>query len=928
VRWTNEEHVRSEVASAVARSLRRSTGLAILVCGAGLFFGGILVGARASRQGRKLVAAGAFAAPTLVLLAVVSLTVTQMQSSHAPGLQLEGELDDGDLTFGKYIEYGDGDLTSGIAGLGDRVMDAVERAAEEAKSDTAVGAAWPATAMAPGAPGGKPGAWAGSELGPGTAADESADEMVALEEGRERVAQLENLRKLGYVGGDDHPGLLWVEDATEEGKKKRAARLVREYAHRAAEWRGVRDDFAEVLAWSPLLVTDAKGEATFEFDTSDSITSFRVLVDAHDGRGALGSGDAEFSNRVPFFAEPKFPLALTAGDEVDLPVVVGNDSGAALDVRARVRPDGVLLGLRDATGDARISVDAGARGRAIVPLVALGGRGAASLDVEVSGGAGFLDRSRRTIDVHPRGYPVAVRRSGTLEKTDASTFQLPDRLSRASLRGGLRIYPSTLSTLVDGLDAMLQEPHGCFEQVSSTNYPNVLVLNYLEEQRAAPPAVAARARDLLAKGYAMLTGYECRNRGFEWFGKDPAHEGLTAYGVLEFADMARVFDVDRTLVERSRDWLLGRRDGNGGYKRLENGYDGFARAPQNVHDAYVTWALSEADAATDLAADLALLERRVDEGADPYVVALAANAFRNRGHAAAKRALDRLAAMQRADGGFDAKGTSITSSVGKNLEMETTALAALAFARSPDRLANSEAAVRFLLANRDGGRFGATQATILALRALTEHAKASRRTATDHEITVLVNGSEVAGRSIRAGAPGVVEFGAEVVDALVPGENRIEVRTTGAEALPWAFTLDFTTDLPANDPECAIGIETSLASSDVREGASVEARVEVTNRTDAPQAMTIARVGVPAGLEPRAERLEELKKAGAIDFFELRPREVVLYWTALRPKAEKRVAFDLTAAIPGRFEGPASSAYLYYGDDRKTWSAPLRATVR
>jgi hypothetical protein len=284
--------------------------------------------------------------------------------------------------------------------------------------------------------------------------------------------------------------------------------------------------------------------------------------------------------------------------------------------------------------------------------------------------------------------------------------------------------------------------------------------------------------------------------------------------------------------------------------------------------------------------------------------------------------------MQRPDGGFDAKGTSITSSVGTNLEIETTALAALAFARTPERLANSEAAARFLLANRNGGRFGATQATILALRALTVHAKASRRTATDHEITVVVNGTEVGGRTIAAGTPGVVEFGAEVLDGLVPGENRVAFRTTGAEALPWALALDFTTDLPANDPACAIGIETSLASSDVREGASVEARVVVSNRTDAPQAMTIARIGVPGGLEPRAERLEELRKAGEIDFFELRPREVVLYWTALRPKAERRVAFDLTAAIPGRYEGPASSAYLYYGDDRKTWSAPLRATVR
>ena len=59
-----------------------------------------------------------------------------------------------------------------------------------------------------------------------------------------------------------------------------------------------------------------------------------------------------------------------------------------------------------------------------------------------------------------------------------------------------------------------------------------------------------------------------------------------------------------------------------------------------------------------------------------------------------------------------------------------------------------------------------------------------------------------------------------------------------------------------------------------------------------------------------------------------RPREVVLYWRGMKAKEERRVSFDLTAAIPGRFEGPASSAYLYYGDDVKSWAAGLRMSVR
>jgi hypothetical protein len=563
----------------------------------------------------------------------------------------------------------------------------------------------------------------------------------------------------------------------------------------------------------------------------------------------------------------------------------------------------------------------------LLPLTALQGRGATNLDLEVSGGPGLLDRSRRTIEVHPRGFPIAVNRSGLIEKAAATTVEFPERLNRITLRGGLRIYPSTLATLVDGLDAMLQEPYGCFEQASSTNYPNVLVLNYLQEQRAASPELARRANDLLASGYRRLSGYECKSRGYEWFGHDPGHTGLTAYGILQFADMAKVYPVDAEMTARTRDWLLARRDPEGGYA-LGEGHHGFGSAPREVTDSYIAWALSEADTTGDLSKEMALLEKRARDGKSPYVLALAANVFQNRGHASAKATLDRLAALQRVDGGFDAVGTSITQSEGPNLEVETTALAALAFAKAPDRFANGEAAVRFLLASRQGGRFGATQATILALKALTAHAKASRRTATDHDLRIVVNGTEVAARSIVAGTPGVIEVGDEVVRALVPGENKIELRTTGAEALPWALALDYATDLPASEQDCAIGIETSLATTECDEGGSVTATVVVRNRRDEAQAMTLARIGVPAGLEPRTERLEELKKAGTIDFFELRPREVVLYWRGMAPKEERRIAFDLTAAIPGRFEGPASSAYLYYGDDKKAWAAGLKMSVR
>ena len=153
------------------------------------------------------------------------------------------------------------------------------------------------------------------------------------------------------------------------------------------------------------------------------------------------------------------------------------------------------------------------------------------------------------------------------------------------------------------------------------------------------------------------------------------------------------------------------------------------------------------------------------------------------------------------------------------------------------------------------------------------------------------------------------------------------MKTTGDETLPWALALGYHTDKPPSDPDCPVGITAKLDTETVAEGETVGLTVVIENRTAEGLPMTLARIGLPAGLEARADQLEELRKSGAIGYYETRPREVTIYFRDMAPSAEKRLNLDLVAAIPGRFEGPATSAYLYYGDDQKDWAPPLRIQI-
>src|SRR4029077_20269468 len=148
--------------------------------------------------------------------------------------------------------------------------------------------------------------------------------------------------------------------------------------------------------------------------------------------------------------------------------------------------------------------------------------------------------------------------------------------------------------MTKGMEAMIREPGGCFEQTSSSNYPNIMILGYLGANDAADAALVQKTQGTLDRGYKLLTGYETKQKGYEWVGQTPGHEALTAYGLMEFADMAKVYDVDHHMVERTADWLMSRRDHKGGFLRSTTALDSYGRAGEATTNAYIMWALAEA----------------------------------------------------------------------------------------------------------------------------------------------------------------------------------------------------------------------------------------------------------------------------------------------------------------------------------------------
>ncbi len=741
-----------------------------------------------------------------------------------------------------------------------------------------------------------------------------------------KAAAPKNEPKFEAPAGEARDALLGDDDrarALDIGEFKKRV-VVREYAHASRPDRRTseRTDFTEVLYWNCGVSTDATGRAAVSFDLSDSITSFRVMADAVGKDGALGSADAVIESRKPFFVEPKLPLVVTAGDVLEIPVAINNATDAAM--AATLTAD-AGAGVTKEGNDPEIQVPANGSARGRLTLVA--GKLNGWVDVVVRAQSGVLtDEVKRRIRVVPAGFPVMVAFGGRLTQRIAHDLVIPDQLDASSLVAEARIYPSPLATLTDALKGLLTEPCGCFEQTSSTAYPNVLVMEYLSTHHVDDGATLARAKQLLDSGYKRLTGYECKERGYEWFGGNPGHEALTAYGVMEFVDMSRVYGVDRSMLERTRSWLRDRRDGKGGFTRNPQALDSFGGAPDDITNAYIVWALLEAGE-RGLEKEIEWVAARAKESDDAYFLALAANVMYLGKHPQAPAILDRLNGKQGTDGAVRGATTSITRSSGTSLEVETTSLAIMAWLRAGGHMPSCDRAAIWLFQQCQGGRFGATQSTILALKAILGYDAANARPKAPGKVTLLVDGKAIGTVPFTTDDKGALEMPA-FTNTLTAGNHRIELAMDGGSEMPYAITVRYHTQKPPSAGDCKVKLATKLASPSVRQGETTDLEVTFSNATAEGQPMAVAIVGIPGGLEPRHDQLKELVKAGLADFYEVRDGDVVFYKRCLKPSEVVNIRLNLVAAVAGTYVGAASRAYLYYSDEAKSWCDGVRVAVK
>ena len=392
----------------------------------------------------------------------------------------------------------------------------------------------------------------------------------------------------------------------------------------------MRSYFPEALYINPEIITDANGVASITVPIADSITTWRVAMLASTAHGALGSATSSLKVFQDFFIDLDLPVTLTQGDRVSIPVAVYNYAGVRGDVSLSLHPEDWYSLVNDVS-EKPVSVEASRVAGSQFTLEAKRiGKFKLTLSASMKGETRRADVVVREIEVVPNGREQNIVFNGRLENTVHHEFNFPANSIPDATKIFVRLYPGPLSQVIEGMDSILSMPGGCFEQTSSSTYPNVLALDYMKRTKKLTPEVHAKAEGYIANGYQRLLTFEVPGGGFSWFGNAPANKILTSYGLMEFSDMSKVYDVDTKLILRTQQWLAAQQQADGSWQPDTNFINEGATNRYNSNvlriTAYIAWSLENTGyrgQAVEKAKQF--IEEHMNAKADAYTLAVVAN---------------------------------------------------------------------------------------------------------------------------------------------------------------------------------------------------------------------------------------------------------------------------------------------------------------
>lgn len=669
-----------------------------------------------------------------------------------------------------------------------------------------------------------------------------------------------------------------------------------------------RFDYRETIYWNPVLETDKKGKAKVEFYNSDANTAFRIMTEGISGNGQIGRDETVYAAQSLISIDAKVPQYLTRTDQMVIPVVIKNNSA---ETRKMVMDVIVPNRVKLIKSDSIIILKPLESGRLFVTLQT---DDVVSSNIQFSIQSGdFREVAIFPFNVEEKGFPYYYSVIGNTSENIKTI--IPEYIN-GSFSSSYYVYQNTALQLFDDMERLKREPHGCFEQLSSTVYPNIFILDYLKSIKKITPQTEGFVIRNMKKGYQRMLSYKNRDGGFGYFNSSESDVSVSAFALLEFRDLKKYVDVDPKLIRNLTSFILSRKNQNGTFEvrqsyEMQSPFSDYAWS----RNMYVIYALSKIGLKNELEEPYKNALNKALASKDSYQLALMANTSAYLGKTIEYQKLMAIL-NQQYESKNEKTAVTFTGSGGASANSETLSLYIMALQKDEkfNQLKIAEAADKLINYNGYYG-FGSTQATTMALEALSVFFAKNEKLYGTEKPGIKINKAEV--------APDV-----SLSSAYKVGENEIDVEyANNPKGLPYKLDYHYYTLQAPESKDISVTLETKLKSAIAKVGETNRMTVTVKNKIHGPLPMVTAKIGIPAGLTLQNALLKDLIDKKQVSYYEIFDNYLVLYWEHFDAEETKVINLDLKVEFAGEYTGKASNVYLYYMPEARYWNEGIRTRI-
>ena len=260
-----------------------------------------------------------------------------------------------------------------------------------------------------------------------------------------------------------------------------------------------RVDFRKTIYWEPNVQTNKQGKAKVTFYNSDATTVFRMIAEGIGINGQITHAEETYHTIKPFSLDAKIPPYLTFEDRVEIPVTLKNKTNKDIKGELIANAPEHLQHLQPLITPITVKANSTETIHLLFSVNTIAGKGNITLAFK---NKNYSDQLTKTVEVYPKGFPVELALSAN-DLSKSLSFQLFDPVP-GSIQADFKANRDVVGKLMDGVASIFRQPHGCFEQTSSSTYPNVMALNYLRKKGVVDPQTEKKALSFIDYGYKTI----------------------------------------------------------------------------------------------------------------------------------------------------------------------------------------------------------------------------------------------------------------------------------------------------------------------------------------------------------------------------------------------------------------------------------------